>query len=522
MNKKLVVLFLAIIIGFLMVSLSYFNNDAKAKIDHDLSIRSIDSDGDFLCDYYEEEIGTNPFDCDSDFDFINDNDEVYLGTSPTFWDTDHDKMADGNEIGERRGSTSPFEKDTDHDGLPDPWEDNDGDGILNREEQLPMHDGIMFYTDPFHDPEHPEQQLAPSPNEADTDGDGWDDGFEIQVNSTFQGSNAVSPAPSVDRQNNDLDISTGSNSWVTRFLSNVAGWDSATFSDWRTGLKLADQYGLVPKGCQNIAWYHFSPYYLWEQQELAQSFHDWKNDTFHGANEQLFGGMDRGGPYRWNKYDCDPGLNDTDGDVMDDNWDPFPLRINLRNGTFAAINSVQRVGGPLIPATAPFNDYYYTSDILNLSFDHFGSNISVLELEKGDLLDINISIGLQECNPQNGTHVNFKDGKYSPTRVIIRFRTIGLGMDGKPHTIDDDLENGSFVARVTRTFTNFDDDHVVPGMREHFFINHLLLNTTITFFYQEFRIRVPSRVPAGHIAITVETDTENNHYYYPSERLMAY
>ncbi len=518
MNKKLVILFLAIVIGFLMVSITYIDNDAKAKIDHDLRIKSIDSDGDFLYDYYEEKIGTNPFNCDTDSDFLNDIDEVYLGTSPTFWDTDHDKMADGNEIGERSGSTSPFEKDTDHDGLPDPWEDNDGDGILNREEQLPMHDGVMFFTDPFHDPPD-EPRLAPSPNEADTDGDGWDDGYEIQVNSTFQGSNAVSPAPPVDRQNNELDI-TRTNTWTYSYLLNQ-GWDTGTFADWKNGLLLAASYNLLPSGCTNIAWYHISPYYIWEQDPPTppQDFLDWKDD-------QNFGAVDRGGPYRWNKYDCDPALNDTDGDLMDDNWDPFPLRINLRNGTYAAINSVQRVGGPLIPATAPYNDYYYHSPTLNLSFNYFGSNISVLELEKGDLLDINISVGLQECNPQNASHVNYKDGKYSPMRVVIRFRTIGLGMDGLPHSPpnnpDDDLENGSFVARVTRIFTNFDNAHVVPGMREHFFINHLDIDTTITFFYQEFRIRVPSRVPAGYIAITVETDPVGNHYYFPSERLIAY
>jgi hypothetical protein len=367
----------------------------------------------------------------------------------------------------------------------------------------------MFYTDLFHDP--PEEHISTDPNSADTDGDGWDDGEEIQVNSIYSGSNATSPAPPVDRQNTDLDIAN-SNSWAYRFMLNVAGWDGATFADWRTGLQLAGSYGILPSGCTKIAWYHFSPWYLYEQSGQTDNFSTWKQSFFHGQNEQLRGAWDRGAPYDWNKYDCDPTLNDTDTDLMDDNWDPFPLRINLRNGTFSAINSVQPVGGQKVLATQPIEE----------TWDYFGHNISILELEKGDLVDINISVGLQECNPLNGAHVNFKNGYYNPMRIVIRFRPIGLGPDGVAHTPDDDLENGSNVARLTRTFTNFGDTWVVPGMREVNFTNHLGLNTTITFFFQTFRIRVPSRVPAGHIAITIETDCENNFHYFPSDPFIVY
>lgn len=516
MDKKLIILFLAIVIGFIMVSIPYLNNDVKAKSDYEKEIQSIDSDGDHLYDYYEVKLGTDPYNSDSDFDFISDIDELYLGTSPVYWDTDYDNMADGNEKGERLGSTSAFKKDTDNDGLPDPWEDNDGDDILNREEQLPMHDGIMYFTDPFYDTDAPESQLAPDPNNADTDGDGWNDGFEIQVNSTFQ--NSVKPT--VDRKNNDLDISK-TNSWAYRFWANQ-GWDSATFADWRNGLKLAGSYNVIPSQCTNIAWYHFSPYYYWEQiNDTLNPPHDknftaWKDAAFHGPNEQLLGALDRKGPYRWNNYDCDPVFNDTDGDVMDDNWDPYPLRINLRNGTFAAINSIRLVGKTWISASAP----------IETTWNYFGTNISTLEIEKGDMVDINVSVGLQQCNPNNATHTNYLNGYYNPTQVVIRFGSILLGVDGKPHSPpgapDDDLENYTSAARVTRTFTNFDNAHVQPGMREVQFTNHLNINTTITFFFQEFRIRVPSRVPAGYIAITIETETERNFHYFPSDSFMVY
>jgi hypothetical protein len=510
MDKKYIILSLAILIGFIMVSLPYLYNDAKANYESDLRLMSIDSDGDHLYDQYEIELGTDPFSEDSDLDLLNDMDEIYLGTSPVEWDTDSDNMADGHELGRSKGSTSPFSKDTDNDGLPDPWEDNDGDEILNREEQLSIHDGIMFFTDMFYEDYDRDIPFSTDPNSADTDRDGWSDGYEIQVNGTHTGPGSISATK--DRANSELDIADP-NSWAYRFLSNVGGWDPATFNDWKNGLKLAGSYNLIPRQCTKIAWYHFSPWYVYEQGGETGPFNDWLNDTFHGTNEQLYGEMDQGAPYKWNKYDCDPTLNDTDNDRMDDDWDPYPLQINLRNGTFAAVNSVQRVGGPQIQASAPPTDD---------PWNFFGQDISVLELEKGDLVDINISMGLQQCNPLNASHMNFKNGNFNPMQVVIRFRPIGLGSDGEPHTGDDDIVNFTNVAHLTRTFTNFDDDHVVPGMRERPFTNHLGQSTTITFFYQTFRIRIPSRVPAGHIAITVEAQSENNFHYFPSNPYMVY
>jgi hypothetical protein len=508
MNKKLIIIFLAVVIGFFMLSLPYFYNDANARQAEMEEIQSIDSDGDHLNDKYEMELGTDPYSKDTDFDFLDDIEEIYLGTSPLEWDTDNDHMADGHELGRGQGSTSPFSDDTDNDGLPDPWEDNDGDGILNREEQLSIHDGVMFYTDMFFEDFERDIPMSTSPNDADTDNDGWDDGYEIQVNSTHTGGSST---PTVDRQNNDLDISAP-NSWISIHLTNLWGWGPSDFADWKNGLKLAAGYNLLPAGCQKIAWYHFSPWYFYEQSGQTDTFANWKYETFHNQSETLWGKADHGAPYDWNNYDCDPTLNDTDNDLMDDNWDPYPLRINLRNGTFAAINSIEQVGGDKVVVTPPKTD----------PWDYFGQNVSILELEKGDLVDINVSVGLQQCNPLNGSHVNFASGFYSPTRVVVRFRPIGLGSDGMPHTGDDEIENFSNVAHLTRTFTNFDNAHVVPGMREQPFTNHLGISTTITFFYQTFRIRIPSRVPAGHIAITIETQCDNNFHYFPSDPYMVY
>jgi len=473
-----------------------------------VELHSIDSDGDHLPDYIEIEMGTDPENPDSDEDFLNDIEEVYLGTSPLKWDTDGDNFADGHEKGSRSGSTSPFSQDTDCDGLPDPWEDNDGDGLLNREEQLPIHDGLCYYTDPFHDP--PEEHIATEPNNRDTDGDGWNDGEEIQVNSIYTGSNAVASPPPTDRLNSDLDISK-TNSWAYSFLTstNIEGgaWDAATFADWRNGLKLAGNYNIIPANCSMIAWYHFSPWYVYEQRGETNPFPTWKASFFTG----VFADLDRGSPYDWNLYDCDPTLNDTDSDLMDDNWDPYPLRINLRNGTYAAINSFQPVGGSKVPATAPKDP----------NWNFFGRDVSIIELEKGDFVDINISVGFEKCSPNNVSHTNYVQGYYNPMQIVIRFRPVALGIDGQAHTGDDDI-NYTNVAHLTRTFSNVGSQYLIPGMDDVPFTNHLNINTNISFFYQTFRIRIPSRVPAGHVAISVETDCTDNFHFFPSDPFLVY
>ncbi|WP_455393035.1 hypothetical protein [[Eubacterium] cellulosolvens] len=530
MNRKYLILITVVIIGLIMVSIPYVHNHMKADSDQLGEIHSVDSDGDYLPDYLELEYGTDPFEADSDHDFIDDMDEIYLGTNPLEWDTDGDHMADGYEKGTRGDSTSPFETDSDHDGLPDPWEDNDGDLILNREEQLPMHDGVCFYVPLFAHPsilDDDATSTALDPNDADTDGDGWDDGFEIQVNSTWNHANAVSPPPPVDRKNSDTDIANA-NSYAYFFTTTYFGWDAATNADWRNGLKLAGQYGILPAQCTHIAWYHFSPYWLYEQlhreDPTPPNFNTWRQNFFHGttvnpdwgvSNEDFWGDVDRGTPYDWNWYDCDPSLNDTDGDFMDDNWDSYPLRYNNRNGTFTAVTGINRVGETEITMTPPYNSPDPDQ------WAAFEKNITVLELEKGDWVDINITIGLVHCDPGNGTHVNWLNSYWNPISVRIQFRQADLGNDNRPHTGDDEV-NDTNVAFLTRRFSNVDAQHILQSMREVSYTNQFGATVTMSFYYEWFRIRIPSRVPAGQVAIVVETITDNNFHYFPSEEWDTY
>lgn len=533
MNKKAFILFSAVIIGLIMMSIPYIYNEMEAESNYMDEVHSVDSDGDYLPDYLELEYGTDPFEVDSDTDFLSDMDEIYLGTSPLEWDTDKDHMADGHEQGIRGDSTSPFETDSDHDGLPDPWEDNDGDGILNREEQLAMHDGVCFYINYFVTLFGDDAtSTALDPNNPDTDGDTYNDGLELQVNGTWQDSDAVSPAPVVDRKNSDLDV-TSSSSYIYTFTQRYFGWDSATRSDWANGLKLAGSYGLIPAQCTNIAWYHFSPLWIYEQIYLGSpsppNFNTWRQDYFHGtqnnpdwgtSNETFWGDLDRGTPYDWNRYDCDPSLNDTDGDFMDDNWDGYPLRYNTRNGTFTAVTGIKRVGQSEITLLTPYNSF---PDNGSDQWDAFEKNSTVLELEKGDWIDINITIGLVHCDPGNGSHINWVNSYWDPISVVIQFRQVDLGSDNQPHTPDDDL-NESNVARLTRRFTNVDTQHIIQdvGMREAPFIDQFNVNFTMSFYYQWYRIRIPSRVPAGQVAIVVETDCENNFHFFPSDEWDTY
>lgn len=76
-----------------------------------------DDDGDGLTLLQELEIGTYTWTDDSDWDGISDGDEVNIyGTDPTNPDSDEDGISDGDEL---KLGTDPLSKDSDNDGIPD-------------------------------------------------------------------------------------------------------------------------------------------------------------------------------------------------------------------------------------------------------------------------------------------------------------------------------------------------------------------------------------------------------------------
>ena len=116
----------------------------------------LDSDGDYIPDYLEVEIGTNPNNPDSDVDGLNDYLEIMVGYDPTKADTDDNGIADGDEdldgdnvsnLVELSIGTEMMSEDTDCDGITDGNElyvycsnpkvpDTDGDCIYDGDELL--------------------------------------------------------------------------------------------------------------------------------------------------------------------------------------------------------------------------------------------------------------------------------------------------------------------------------------------------------------------------------------------------
>ncbi len=116
----------------------------------------LDSDGDYIPDYLEVEIGTNPNNPDTDADGLNDYTEIMVGYDPTKADTDGNGIDDGDEdldgdnvsnLVELSIGTEMMSEDTDCDGITDGNElyvycsnpmnpDTDGDGIYDGDELL--------------------------------------------------------------------------------------------------------------------------------------------------------------------------------------------------------------------------------------------------------------------------------------------------------------------------------------------------------------------------------------------------
>ncbi|SEW32175.1 Cellulose binding domain-containing protein [Ruminococcaceae bacterium KH2T8] len=116
----------------------------------------LDSDGDYIPDYLEVEIGTNPNNPDTDADGLNDYLEIMVGYDPAKADTDDNGIADGDEdfdgdnvsnLVELSIGTEMMSEDTDCDGITDGNElyvycsnpmnpDTDGDGIYDGDELL--------------------------------------------------------------------------------------------------------------------------------------------------------------------------------------------------------------------------------------------------------------------------------------------------------------------------------------------------------------------------------------------------
>jgi hypothetical protein len=445
-----------------------------------------DYDHDGLTNIEEQKFGTDPYLADTDGDLVDDGIEIKYGIDPISWDTDGDKLADYMEIEffTKGIGTSPMEDDSDHDGLPDPWEDNDGDTLLNIEEQHPKFKyGI----------------LGTNPNEVDSDGDSIRDEDEVQSNGpgpislnsqTHAGYTQITTI-TPDRTNSALSVAD-KNSFLSKHLKSI-GWTDKELDEWDRGLENAYKHGLLTQNNSCTVWYHYSPLL-----NNMPTNYDW----------------DAGAPYRWNKYDSNPATNDTDGDIMDDNWDPRPLNPDDRLDSYVAIHSIRHKNVDY-DAENPTNGNFTLGATNALK-----ANFSDVEINKGDVITLTLWLGLEKSK-WDSTKVSEK--WWSPINVSIWFGTFLLGSDNISHgdiSGDDfrgddiwpDLNDTTLPSIGDRPWVTVAQSNYVD---EYDFINSSGQPTKIHFYEQIMSIFLPSDLPAGIIGFIVRANpnTGENFYY---------
>ena len=76
-----------------------FDDAYVIEINYDFVISDVDTDGDGLYDFEEDDLGTDPLDADTDGDGLTDGEEVLVHeTDPLDADTDGDGLSDGDEV----------------------------------------------------------------------------------------------------------------------------------------------------------------------------------------------------------------------------------------------------------------------------------------------------------------------------------------------------------------------------------------------------------------------------------------
>jgi|GEM_PF-3611063 len=141
-----------------------------------------DPDSDFLDNFTEYLVGTDPTDDDTDGDGLKDGDEYDIHYSdPLLTDSDGDGLPDGEEVNTH--GTDPGLFDSDDDGLDDGWEvthvldpnDNGDVDPVNGATGDPDEDDLDNFT---------EYLLGTNPRSGDSDTDGLTDGDEVLVHGT--------------------------------------------------------------------------------------------------------------------------------------------------------------------------------------------------------------------------------------------------------------------------------------------------------------------------------------------------
>jgi hypothetical protein len=470
---------------------------------------NVDDDGDGITDTDEMAMGTDFNNPDTDGDGLWDNAELTLGLDPNDWDTDNDGLIDGVETG-GGDSTDGHLVDSDNDGLPDPWEDNDNDGILNIEEQdialwlitwtTSQRDGgggldpIVTYMVAY--------RFRLDPNSNDTDGDDISDDQETQAygpgpinkNSRSEyGYHQVTNATSQgnwkpDRWNTDHDLSNPSSGFSKWTMNQYSWWTYWMDKSYKLGSLRFDPneigYNVVLFNINPwLLWYWgWGTYYLqygWTAEDFARIF--MHQDTYintypPGAAitwDDALGWQERGPAttdpkrYRWNMYDLNPANDDTDGDRMEDDWDPRPSIPDDRLDTAIALHRIgyPQPGGdtqwyypefgpgsqfPVSALLAPTMNNFdgNTGQFLH---DYYGFPYRIIDstMNKGMSLYMEIIVGIEEGQP--GSEF-FQRAFYHYLNVSISFHNASIDVppeafngwegpsDNVSYDVDDDVD----------------------------------------------------------------------------------
>jgi thrombospondin type 3 repeat protein len=447
-----------------------------------------DTDGDGLRDQYEMSIGTDYQNKDTDGDGLLDPLELTLGLDPNDWDTDDDMLIDGVELG-LGFSTDGHLQDSDEDGLPDPWEDNDGDGILNIEEQDIALWFLAWMTGPAGGGGGRDPYLTSlisyrfrlDPNSNDTDSDDISDDLETQ---------AYGPGPINDNSRSEYNYhqvnnETGQGQWIPdrwnsdHDLSNpnsgFSKWTEGRYSYWEYWFDRSFEMGELPVQTYNVVLYEMNPWLLWYQnwdsvnhlspEEFARTFYH-SNDPLDAYSsyttwDDAIGWMEKGPAttdpkfYRWNMYDINPAEDDTDGDRMEDPWDPRPTIPDDRLDTTVALHKVgyPQPGGGLEwydPAFGPYkqspvsalfmsdnngptwslglNNFQSISESGQLLHDYYGFPYRIIDstMNKGMGLYMEMIVGVEGGHP--GSEF-FSRGFYSFLNVTLNFHNGSIDVD---------------------------------------------------------------------------------------------